>query len=456
MRSLLGVLTATELELVKTGVALRFNSSIKLETPEALIIYEQRLMDQEYLKRLCEIEYGHTLEIPKVTYLPEEVIEHFRNYDCVPISMNSVDEEIHVAIIPELSSIIPNFKNYRVVFVKVPIFFYVKQHTLLYGQPKFLLKIPSKDLLDFIIKEAVDSKAIDITISNTATNASVYYNIKKKKVYAKRVISREDIESMVRTITVSAGSPMDMMDRMPKYVGIRLDTHNRGRVVINTTHHGKSVTIRVLPDEMLSTKPEDLNHSESTVRFLKDVFMNDKAGMRILIGPTMSGKNTTILSALLDVLEQDIYKAVSVESPVEILVPNMEQISAETPEEFSNNVMSLIRQNPDLVYISEMTNMTATGTMEVANTGKRLFTSIHANSIAEVFSRIQDLTGLSIDRIVLSMHSAVYQELTLDESGNLRPMTRCVYFDTELKKKLLGKDLGQIYNIIGEEEDKWS
>jgi Tfp pilus assembly pilus retraction ATPase PilT len=457
MISLQGVLTASELEIVRTSVELRFDPAVKLKTPEALIIYEQRLLDEETLLKLCSKEYGFELETPTVNYLPQEIIQHFGAFNCIPLRMDSVKEEIHIAIVPELhyDLRVAPYRNYTTVLHRVPLYYYVKHYTNLYSSPGFLLRIPPKDLFDFIIEEAVGLKASDITISNTARSAAVYYNVRKKKVYAKRVISRGEVIEIVELICAQAGSPLIEGSRKPKYVGIRLDTHNRGRVVINSTQHGWAITVRVLPDEMLTTRPKDLKHDAKTIKFLEQEFMNDVPGMRVLIGPTMSGKNTTVLSALLDTLEADEHKIVSVEAPVEIVVPNMEQISAETGEEFMENVMSLLRQNPDKIYISEMTNMTAKGTMEIANTGKVLFTSIHANSIAEVYSRIQDLTELSFDRITLTLHSAVYQELKRRDDGELYPETRCLYFSDELKAQLLGKTLGEIYTTIREEEAKW-
>ena len=141
---------------------------------------------------------------------------------------------------------------------------------------------------------------------------------------------------------------------------------------------------------------------------------------------------------------------------MEILVDGIEQISVETEEEFTANTASTLRQNPDIVYIAEITNYTAQHTMTTANTGKVVLSSIHANSISDVVARLEDITNLSSDRILLCLQSCVYQELKFfPEEDRVRPINRCLHFTDELKTSLFGKSLGEIKMALKEIEDKW-
>ena len=125
-------------------------------------------------------------------------------------------------------------------------------------------------------------------------------------------------------------------------------------------------------------------------------------------------------------------------------------------DEFAENAVSLLRQNPDVVYITEITSHTAAATIQTANTGKVVFSTIHANSISDVLSRLMDITGMSSDRLLLSMHSCVYQELIRDEeTDTIKPYNRCLYFSDELKMRLYGKSVGEVKTILQEEEGKW-
>ena len=177
----------------------------------------------------------------------------------------------------------------------------------------------------------------------------------------------------------------------------------------------------------------------------------------MFIGETFSGKNTTILAALREIVELDMYKIVSLEQPVELLVDGIEQINCETDDEFRKNADSLLRQNPDVEYFTEITARTARSIMEQANTGKVVFSTIHANSIADVFFRLQDITGFPIDRLILNVHSLIYQELVRDEARDMIfPVNRCVYITDEIRAELLGKSFGEVYGYIKKLEDDWT
>lgn len=108
------------------------------------------------------------------------------------------------------------------------------------------------------------------------------------------------------------------------------------------------------------------------------------------------------------------------------------------------------------MYITEITNYTAQDTIQTANTGKVVFSTVHANSISDVLSRLMDITGMSVDRLLLSMHSCCYQELVRDEaSDTIRPINRCVYFSDALKMRLYGKSIGECKIILQEVEAEW-
>ena len=199
-----------------------------------------------------------------------------------------------------------------------------------------------------------------------------------------------------------------------------------------------------------------MNLNPATCKFVRDYFISKEKGLRLYIGETMSGKNTSILASLNELVSEDRYKIVSVEQPVEILVDGIEQINAETDDEFTANADSLLRQNPDFVYFTEITARTASAIMQQANTAKAVFSTIHANSISDVLFRLEDITHMAVDRLILTLQSCIYQELVrVEELDRVFPYTRCLYFSDELKMRLYGQDIATIKSILQEEEDKW-
>ena len=458
MKSLNGVLSGADLETVVDSTRIRYKDSSNFVTPEALIIHEQRLLEDGVLLQACIDEYHKQLVIPNTSYVPQDVIDHFRDTDYVPLHFSTRDSSLTVGVIPELDHGDITYRHYKVEKVFIPIYFYVDIYTRLYGPPTFLCDLPPADKFKFIVSEAVNVGAVDITMVSGKDTASVYYNVKKQKLHSRRRISKSDLHDIVYYIAAKAKSPMtDNEGVMPRHLSINLDLHNRGRVEINKTYYGWMVTIRVLPDENLTKTLEDLNLEPHAASFIREIVLSNKKGLRLFIGETCSGKNTTILAALRELTLKDTMKIVSIENPVEILVDGIEQISVETEEEFLACTASTLRQNPDAVYIAEITNYTAKDTMTIANTGKVVFSSIHANSISDVVARLMDIANMSADRVLLCLQSCVYQELVFfPEENRVRPLNRCLEFTDELKARLYGKSIGEIKIILKDEEAKWN
>ncbi len=457
MTGLVGVLSATNLALVRESTALRFRDPSVFKTPEALIVYEQNLLDDDTLLEVCSKEYGIRLQTPEPRYIPRELVDAYSGFNCVPILYDTRSETVTVGVLPETTTVVPDVHNLTTVCIQVPIYYYVKLFTRYYGLPDFLYELPARDKLNMIIEEAINLRATDITITNVSEGAMVYYNIRKRKVCSKRFVKRDDVEQFAELLAVQAGAPLSGIDNRPRYLSVQLGIHHRGRVVLNRTYYGRAITIRVLSDEVLTASLEELNIPRSTCQFIRSKMLSREKGLRLFIGETFSGKNTTILSALRELVATNKYKIVSIESPVETLVEGVEQINVETEEEYAQNAASLLRQNPDVVYITEITNYTAQDTIQTANTGKVVFSTVHANSISDVLSRLMDITGMSSDRLLLSMHSCIYQELVRDEeTDTIKPVTRCLYFSDELKMQLYGKSLGECKVILQKEEAAWS
>lgn len=457
MISLQGLLTATELQNVRDKTKLIFADSSLFQTAESVVVHEQNMLSDEQLLQACSDEYGVKLFTPRREYIPRAVLDKVKGMNVVPISYNAAAGVMDVGIIPDLQPKARSVGTVTFKFVKVPIYYYVDMYTDYYGRPDFIMELPAKDYLDFIFSEAVSLKASDITIFNASGNrAEVIYNVRKRLVHSRRKLDGSLVKSLAHTLATSGSSEFDEASEDPRFFSIRVDMHNRGRVVVNKVYHGWCITIRVLPDDYLETSLEDLNIKPNTCEFIRKYVLSEEKGLRLFIGETMSGKNTTILSALMELVALDKHKIVSVESPVEILVDGIIQINADTEDAFAKNADSLLRQNPDIVYFTEITEKTAYSILKQANTSKAVFSSVHANSIADVISRLMDITGVDSDRVVQTLQSCVYQVLKRDdEHDRIYPENRCIHFDDELKSRLYGKPLYEKHAILKEVEDSW-
>ena len=459
MRSLQGQLNAADLQNVREKTRLQFiDNGKQFVTPEALVVHQQNILPDDVLLELCKEEYrSDDLHVPRREYIPRDMLDKFSGMNCVPIKYSAATNTMTVGVLPELSRIRDFNVGMSVNEVRVPIYYYVQNYTDYYGRPSFILPLPTKDYLDFIYAEALALRASDITIYNTSKyTAEVIYNARKRLVHSKRTLEGEQVLPLAKMLATSAHGTFDESNEEPRFFSIRIDLHNRGRVVVNKTYYGWCITIRVLPDDLLTTTLEELNIKPNACEFIRNHVLSKEKGLRLFIGETMSGKNTTILSSLLELVAEDRYKIVSVESPVEILVDGIVQINTETEEMFAKNADSLLRQNPDIVYFTEITEKTAYSILKQSNTSKAVFSSVHANSIADVISRLMDITSVDSDRIVQTLQSCVYQVLVRDEEHDrIYPVNKCVHFDEALKARLYGQPVYKKREIIKEVEDAW-
>lgn len=458
IQSLIGIIGPNDASMVDSKTSLRFKDKSQFKTPEALIIHEQKIISDERLLDACQREYNTILVTPPLQYIPKEIIDLFKGHNVIVLDYDVANSVIVLGTLPEFADVKSKIFNdtYIIKYQYVPIYYYVEVFTKQYQEPDFLAELPLRDKWDFIRQEAIQLGASDITITNTQFGARVYYNARKTKVMSARTINHDDVDALAKLLASDAKATLADDSAKPRFFSIDVDKHNRGRVVINKTYYGLLITIRVLPNKLLSKTLEDLNIKESTATFIRETMLSPEKGLRLFVGETMSGKNTTILCALNELVQKGIFKVVSLEQPVELLVDGIEQINAETDEEFELNADSLLRQNPDIVYFTEITARTATAIMQQSNTAKAVFSTIHANSIAEVLFRLQDITQLPLDRIILTLHSCVYQELVRDEkTDTVTPYNRCVFFSESLKMRLYGKDVAEIIGVLRGEEAQW-
>jgi type IV pilus assembly protein PilB len=110
-------------------------------------------------------------------------------------------------------------------------------------------------------------------------------------------------------------------------------------------------------------------------------------------GPTGSGKTTTLYSALKE-LNNPEYNIVTVEDPIEIQVPGINQVAArkDIGLSFANALRSILRQDPDIIMIGEIRDTeTAEIAVESALTGHQVLSTMHCNDAAGAIARLDDM-----------------------------------------------------------------
>ena len=181
------------------------------------------------------------------------------------------------------------------------------------------------------------------------------------------------------------------------------------RVSILPSIHGEAVVLRLEGDEA----PQSLDELRmpKAVRASIGTILNRHGGLLLIGGPTGSGKTTT-LYAMLRALDDGSRKLLSVEDPVERILPGVLQVPVEPGGMgFGESIRAMLRHAPDAILVGEVRDgATAAAATEAALTGHFVLASAHARDAAEVAVRLADL-GVSRNVLSCVLEAALTQRL---------------------------------------------
>ena len=116
-------------------------------------------------------------------------------------------------------------------------------------------------------------------------------------------------------------------------------------------------------------------------------------GMILSTGPTGSGKSTSLYAILNSINKPDI-NIITLEDPVEYRVNDIRQVQLNTKAgmTFASGLRSILRQDPDVIMVGEIRDAeTAAVSVQAAQTGHRVLSTVHTNDAAGVITRFIDM-----------------------------------------------------------------
>ena len=175
------------------------------------------------------------------------------------------------------------------------------------------------------------------------------------------------------------------------------------------TRKYESVVIRVLDDRKVITDLDKLGLDEyAKIEFTKAI--TKPQGMVILTGPTGSGKSTTLVAALNQVMTPEL-NILTVEDPVEYNIPGARQLRINLKMDFDQALRAILRHDPDIVMVGEIRDAkTAEIAIKLANTGHLTFSTLHTNDAPSVVSRLFKM-GVEPFLITYAINLVVAQRL---------------------------------------------
>jgi len=149
----------------------------------------------------------------------------------------------------------------------------------------------------------------------------------------------------------------------------------------------ESVVIRILDDRKVIRDLGKLGLTGyANTAFVKAI--SQPQGMIILTGPTGSGKSTTLVAALYQVINPT-KNVLTVEDPVEYVIEGARQLKIGYKMNFEQAIRSILRHDPDIVLVGEMRDKeTAETAIKLANTGHLTFSTLHTNDAPSAVARL--------------------------------------------------------------------
>jgi type IV pilus assembly protein PilB len=180
-------------------------------------------------------------------------------------------------------------------------------------------------------------------------------------------------------------------------------------VGIEYRHKFESIVIRVLDDRKVITDLAKLGLIGPATDFFNRAIAKPQ-GIVILTGPTGSGKSTTLVAALHQVIDPSV-NVLTVEDPVEYIIRGARQLKIGPKMNFDLAIRGILRHDPDIVLVGEMRDKaTAEIAIKLANTGHLTFSTLHTNDAPSAISRLYKM-GIEPFLIAYAINIIVAQRL---------------------------------------------
>lgn len=252
---------------------------------------------------------------------------------------------------------------------------------------------PLVQALNLIIEEAIKARSSDIHIEPEEQRVRVRYRI-DGTLHDMMSLPINVHRALISRIKILG--EMNIADHMRPQDG-QFTAQARGReidvrVATAPTVQGETAVLRILDKSMATLGLSELGLAEQSLAKM-EALLKIPYGMLLVSGPTGAGKTTTLYAAInsLDTLGNNV---ITIEDPAEYRFKSINQIQVNNQAgiTFASGLRSILRLDPDVVLVGEIRDPeTANIATQAALTGHLLLSSIHANDVGGVLSRLTDL-----------------------------------------------------------------
>ena len=277
---------------------------------------------------------------------------------------------------------------------------------------------PSVRLVSSTLYDALRASASDVHLEATPTGLAVKYRIDGVLDALAEVAGLALAEQALSRLKVLA--ELDIAERrVPQDGSFRVSAQGREidmRLSVIPGVHGEDAVVRILDKQSMVAAHGRLTLDtlgmDATLTDGLRALMQAAHGMVLVTGPTGSGKTTTLYAALAEA-HTGRDKIITIEDPVEYQLAGVLQIPVNEKKglTFAKGLRSILRHDPDKIMVGEIRDReTAEIAVQSALTGHLVISTVHANSVFDVFSRFSHM-GLDPHALVAALNGVWAQRL---------------------------------------------
>lgn len=288
----------------------------------------------------------------------------------------------------------------------------IQDKTKLDGQQEGYVN-PTVRLVNAMLVDAIRAGASDIHFEPEGTFLRLRYRIDGQMMQI-RSFHKDYWPAIAVRIKITSG--MNIAEtRMPQDGRITYNIAGREvdfRVATQPTIHGENIVMRLLDKKKALVPLSHLGFSEHNEKLLKKLLKRPE-GIIIVTGPTGSGKTTTLYSTI-EYINNVSINIMTLEDPVEyqLSLIRQSQVREGSGMSFVDGVKSIMRQDPDVIFIGEVRDhQTAQMAVRAAMTGHKVFSTLHTNDAIGVIPRMIDI-GIQPHMLAGSLICLIAQRLS--------------------------------------------
>jgi len=286
-------------------------------------------------------------------------------------------------------------------------------------------KVRPDDMLAYLVQQAYKLKASDIHMENQRENVRIRFRV-DGVLHPVAYIDRDLFRHLIAALASAANISTNADDAQAGHISRSYQMATGEQVTINLrvetvpTVYGMDAVMRLFNIRMELFKLENLGLSAQELAVVQEVIKHP-TGMVLVVGPTGSGKTTTLYS-IINTLDTPERKIITLEDPVEYNLPGVVQIPVKGEMEghdFSERLRAVLRLDPDVVMVGEIRDQdTAKTALQGALTGHLVLSTFHASSASAALTRMLDMVGIN-PLFASAMHLVMAQRLVrrLDDAS---------------------------------------